>query len=105
MLRCQGRILPSEARALSGLIADVLPTTRRMVIDLAGVASLHSAALGELVLTQMWADAAGYQLKFSSPADSVYRLFEATNLASVFDLHSTAEGALAAMQSEELHSA
>ena len=106
VLHCQGSaICRSEACGLTSLIAEVLPTARRLVVDLAGVISLDSGALGELVVTQMWAEAAGYRLKFSSPTDSVRRLFEATNLASVFDVYSTAEGALEAMQLEQVHSA
>jgi len=105
VLHCQGRIIfRREACALSSLIAEVLPTARRLVVDLGGVTSLESGALGELVLCQMWAEAAGYDLKFSSSSLSIRQLFEATNLASVFDVHSSVERALAAMQREEIHS-
>lgn len=79
--------------------------TRRMVVDLASITSLDIDALGELVLTHMWAEAAGYELRFSNPTDSVRRLFESTNLISVFDLHSTVESALAAMSQAEPQSA
>jgi anti-sigma B factor antagonist len=104
VLRCRGSVVfRSDARALTSLIAEVLPTARRLVVDLAEVTALDSGALGELVVTQMWAEAAGYGLKFSSPSDSVRRLFEATNLESVFDVHSTAEDALNAMQLDQVH--
>ena len=93
------------ARTLSSLIAEVLPSTRRMVVDLAGLASLDSGALGELVMTGMWADAARYGLKFSTPADSVRLLFESTNLAAVFDMYESLEDALSAMDQEQVHSA
>lgn len=98
VLRCRGRIiLRREACALSGLIAEVLPTARRMVVDLEGDTALDSGALGELVLCQMWAESSGYELRFSSSSGSVQRLFESTNLASIFDVHSSVESALAAM--------
>ena len=53
----------SQARlgALSDIVAEVLPATRRMVVDLAGVDSVDSGGLGDLVLTHMWAEAAGYR--------------------------------------------
>ncbi len=106
ILRCRGSVIfRSDARALTSLIAEVLPTARRLVVDLAGVISLDCRALGELVITQMWAEAAGYRLKFSSPSDSMRRLFEAANLEAVFDVHSTTEDALDAMQLDQLHSA
>ena len=56
-------IFGPEARALTEIVAQVLPSSRRMVLDLAEVESVDSAGLGELVLLHMWAEAAGYALK------------------------------------------
>ena len=106
VLHCQGRIIfRSEARALSTIVTEALPSARRMVVDLAGVDSVDSGGLGELVLTHMWAEAAGYTLKFASPKQSVRHLFEVTNLASVFDVYASVAEAMAAMAQEETHSA
>jgi anti-sigma B factor antagonist len=106
VLHCQGRIIfRSEARALSTIVAELLPSAGRMVVDLAGVDSVDSGGLGELVLTYMWAEAAGYALKFASPKKSVRSLFEATNLVSVFDVYASVPDAMAAMVQEEVHSA
>ncbi|MGA7559631.1 MAG: STAS domain-containing protein [Terriglobales bacterium] len=106
VLHCQGRmIFHREARALSSIVAEVLPSARRMVVDLAGIDSIDSGGLGELVLTHMWAEAAGYSLKFASPRKSVRHLFEITNLVSVLDMYASVPEALAAMTSEEIHSA
>jgi len=106
VLHCRGlAILRSDARVLSSLIAQVLPSARRMVVNLAGVVALDSDALGELVLTHMWAEAAGYALKFASPSDAVRRLLEATNLVSVFDVYSSVPEAMTAMHQEEVQSA
>lgn len=105
VLHCQGRIIfRSEARALSTIVAEVLPSVRRMVVDLAGVDSVDSGGLGELVLTHMWAEAAGYTLKFASPKKSVRNLFEITNLISVFDIYGSVPEAMTAMVQEEIHS-
>jgi anti-sigma B factor antagonist len=106
VLHCQGRIIfRGEAQALSTIVADVLPSARRMVVDLAGVDSVDSGGLGELVLTHMWAEAAGYTLKFASPKKSVRHLFEITNLVSVFDVYASVPEAMAAMVQEEIQSA
>jgi anti-sigma B factor antagonist len=106
VLHCQGRIIfCGEARALSTILAEVLPSARRMVVDLAGVDSVDSGGLGELVLTHMWAEAAGYSLKFASPRKSVRHLFEVTNLVSVFDVYGSVPEAIAAMVQEEMRSA
>lgn len=103
VLHCQGRIIfGPEARTLTALVADLLPSARRMVVDLAGVESIDSAGLGELVLLHMWAEAAGYKLKFASPRKTVRHLLELTNLASVFDTYSSVPEAMAAMWDEEV---
>ena len=105
VLHCQGRIIfHSEARALSSIVAEVLPSAHRMVVDLAGIDSVDSGGLGELVLTHMWAEAAGYTLKFASPKKSVRHLFEITNLVSVFDVYASVPEAMAAMVQEEMPS-
>jgi len=106
VLRCQGRIIFGlEARALTEIVSEVLPSARRMVVDLAGVESVDSAGLGELVLLHMWAEAAGYALKFACPRKSVRRLLELTNLVSVFDAYGSVAEAVAAMYDEEVCSA
>jgi anti-sigma B factor antagonist len=105
VLHCQGRILfHGEAQALATMVAEVLPSAHRMVIDLAGIDSIDSVGLGELVLTHMWAEAAGYGLKFACPKKSVRYLFEATNLVSLFDIYPSVPEAVAAMTQEEIHS-
>ncbi|MFZ0799255.1 MAG: STAS domain-containing protein [Terriglobales bacterium] len=103
VLHCQGRIIfRSEARALSSIVGEVLPSAHRMVVDLAGIDAVDSGGLGELVLTHMWAEAAGYTLKFASPRKSVGHLFEITNLVSVFDVYASVPEAMAAMFQEEI---
>lgn len=106
VLHCQGRIIfGPEARALTDLVADVLPSARRMVVDLAGVEVLDSAGLGEVVLLHLWAEAAGYALKFASPRKSVRQLLELTNLVAVFDAYPSVAEAMAVMSQEEVCSA
>lgn len=106
VLHCEGRIIfGSEARALTDIVAEVLPSARRMVVDLAGVEVVDSAGLGELVLLHMWAEAAGYSLKFASPRNSVRRLLELTNLSAVFDAYGTVAEAMAATYDQEICSA
>jgi anti-anti-sigma factor len=106
VLHCHDRAISrDDARALAGLICEVLPSARRMILDLNEVHSLDSGALGELVMIHMWAEAAGYSLPFASPSDSVRGLFEATNLVSVFDVYSSVESAIAALNQEQIRSA
>jgi anti-sigma B factor antagonist len=98
VLHCQGRtIFRQEAREISAIVSDILPTSRRMIVDLAGVDSVDQGGLGELVLTQLWAEASGYTLTFASPKKSVRRLFEITNVASIFDVYPSVADAMLAM--------
>ena len=106
VLHCQGRIIfGPESRALTDIVADVLPSARRMIVDLAGIETVDSAGLGELVLLHMWAEAAGYSMKFAGPRVPVRRLLELTNLVAVFDAYGSVAEAMAAMQQEEVCSA
>jgi anti-sigma B factor antagonist len=106
VLHCEGRIIfGPEARSLTDIVANVLPSARRMVVDLAGVEIVDSAGLGELVLLHMWAEAAGYSLKFASPRNSVRELLELTNLSAVFDAYGSVAEAMAAMNQEEVYTA
>jgi anti-anti-sigma factor len=82
-------------------VAEVLPSARRMVVDLAGIDSVDSGGLGELMLTHMWAEAAGYTLKFASPKKSVLDLFEITNVVSVLDVYASVPQAIEAMYQEQ----
>jgi anti-sigma B factor antagonist len=101
VLHCQGRLIfHGEARTLSAVVSEVLPSARRMIIDLSGVESIDSGGLGELVLTHMWAEASGFDLKFASPKKPVRHLLEMTNLDSVFDLYPSVPEAMKAMCQE-----
>ncbi len=106
VLHCEGRmIFHREAQTLATLVAEILPSTGRMVVDLAGIDSVDSAALGELVLTHMWAEAAGHMLMFANPKSAVRQLFETTHLLQVFDVYATIPEAMAAMVQGEVQSA
>ena len=71
VLHCQGRaIFRDEARELSAIVSEVLPTSQRMVIDLAGVDSVDQGGLGELVLTQLWAEGIRIRADVREPQES-----------------------------------
>lgn len=92
---CRGRIVyREEAIALSEKIAEVLPGTHNLILDLGGVESIDSAGLGELVVVLMWVQASGCSMKLAAPSSHIRELLQLTNLASIFEIHSTLEGAL-----------
>jgi anti-anti-sigma regulatory factor len=98
VLRCHDRILSrSEGRSLAGLISEVLPSAKRMLVDLTEVRLLDGGTLGELAMVHMWADAAGLSLLLVGPSDHVLRLIEDANLDSLFDIYADVDSAVAAM--------
>jgi anti-sigma B factor antagonist len=101
VLHCHGRLIfRNEANALARTVSEILPLARRMVVDLAGIETVDSAGLGQLVLLHMWAESSGYILKFSGARKSVGKVLELTNLIQVLDLYSSVPEAVAAMQDD-----
>jgi anti-sigma B factor antagonist len=95
VISCSGRIVyRDEAIELSEQIVELLPCTRQLVLELSGVEAIDSAGLGELALMLTWARTLGCSIKLAAPNARVREVFELTNLASVFEIHSTLEAAL-----------
>ena len=88
VLRCKGRIVfRDEALALSAKVADLLPQSRQVIIDLASVEMIDSAGLGELVVAFMSGQITSVPVKLASPNRLVRKILEITNLNSVFEIH------------------
>jgi anti-anti-sigma factor len=92
---CQGRLVyRDEAVALSRVVADVVKSTNKVVLDLEGVSSIDSAGMGELAFLHSWSQSRNVSLKCASPSPLVRDLLGLTNLDRVLDLHSSLTGAL-----------
>jgi len=95
VLHCKGRIVfRDEAVALSRRAAELLQRSQQLVLDLSGVEAIDSAGLGQLVLLHMWAEGNRYSIKLARPTKRVHELLEMTNVASIFEIHNTVDGAL-----------
>ena len=95
VVHCRGRIIyRDEAAALSARVINLDPRPRQVVLDLGGVDMIDSAGLGELVVLFMWAEASHCSIKLAEASPSVRKLLELTNLSSVFEIYSSADGAL-----------
>src|SRR5258708_36784425 len=80
VLHCRGRIIfRSEAQTFATVVAEVLPAAHRMVVDLAGIDYVDSGGLGELMLTHILAEAAGYARKLPTSRKSCLDVFRNTN--------------------------
>jgi anti-sigma B factor antagonist len=101
LVYCRGRIVyGAESTALSQKVAELVPRSRRLVLDLSQVESIDSAGLGELVLLYLWAQASGCSIKLSRLPAHISRLLELTNLASVFEVHPSVESAVCAARAQ-----
>ena len=101
VLYCRGRFTyRDEATAFSHKIAELLPHTRHIIVDLSGLDAVDSAGLGELVVVHMWAKASGCSLKLAGASPRIQELFELTNLVSVFEIHPALDDALRSFQAK-----
>ena len=101
VLYCRGRFTyRDEATAFSQKIAELLPDTRQIIVDLSGLDAVDSAGLGELVVVHMWAKASGCSLKLAGANPRIHQLFELTNLVSVFEIHPALDDALRSFQAK-----
>ena len=95
ILYCRGRIsYRDEAVQFSKRVAELLPRTQRLVVELSGVEMIDSAGLGELVLALLWAQANGCAIRLAGPRSTLRETLEVTNLASVFEIHPSCQDAV-----------
>ncbi len=97
VLGCHGRIsYREEAAQFSKKIAELLPKTNRLIIDLSGVEAIDSAGLGELVMVLLWSQASECAIKIAAPRRNVLEMLRLTNLVSVLEIHPTLQEAMQA---------
>ncbi|MBZ5705726.1 MAG: STAS domain-containing protein [Acidobacteriia bacterium] len=98
---CRGRIAyGEEAAALSETVAELLPHSRHVVLELSAVEMIDSAGLGELVLILMWARASQCSIKLAAPPRHIRSVLELTNLHSVFEIYPTLNDAALACRGQ-----
>lgn len=89
-------ILGEESDALRDLVRKLLPGTRTVVVDLAGISMMDSGGIGTLVGLCFSARSAGASLKLARPNARIRTLFQLTRLGAVFEIMDTPEPAAAA---------
>lgn len=95
VLHCEGRIVyRDESAALSRVVGESLQHTKEIVLDLAGVTTIDSAGLGELVRLHRSAESNGNLMKLACPNPRVRALLDLTNLSSVLEIYPALEDAL-----------
>ena len=100
VVHCRGRIVYDEAATLSEKLAELLPHSRQVVLELSAVKMMDGAGLGELVLLLMWAQANQGTIMLAAPNPRVHELLKLTRLASVFEIHPRVEDAILALRGQ-----
>ena len=91
-----GTVTQDDAETLRVKLASMVELGhRQIVIDLAGLTQLDSAALGTLVASQIRADKAGSALKIANAGKRLRDLLAATRLTTVFDAYDSVPAAVA----------
>ncbi len=92
----QGRLDLPAARALEDALKDLCDEGRsRLVVDMAGVAYVASAALKALLVGARRARLLDGDVRLAALNDRVLEVFEMAGFEQIFAIHPTAEAAIA----------
>lgn len=84
-LRATGRINSDTSAALEKSLRELIPESKRVVLDLTNVTYIDSAGLGALVSVYMHARRSNCDLEIANPRPQISDLFNRSKLASVFE--------------------
>jgi len=97
VVSCNGRIVfGEEAAQLRDYLKRVLASTRRIVLNLSGVAYIDSGGLGTLVGVYSSARAAGADIKLCGLGQRLRDVLQITKLVTVFEVYENEQQAIAA---------
>lgn len=87
IVRCTGKITSSTSDEFRTTVRELIPGTKRLVLDLTDVKHMDSAGLGALVGVWITAKRAGCELRLINLNKRIRDLFRITNLGKVFEGH------------------
>ena len=87
LVRCSGRITSATSANLQTTVRNLIPQTKRIVLDLTDVSSMDSSGLGALVGLYLSARRQECELKLINLNQRLKELFRLTKLAKVFEGH------------------
>jgi anti-sigma B factor antagonist len=95
VLDCTGRIVfGEESVAVRDTVKQLMTTTNRMVLNLAGVSYIDSGGLGTLVGLFITARNAGGSIKLAGLTERVTDVLQVTKLLTVFDTYPNVDAAV-----------
>jgi len=85
VIRCIGKMIFINCGALQTTVRDLIPETKRLVLDLAGMTYLDSFGLGVLVSVYLSARRRNCQLRFINMNEQGQQLLRVTNLTYLLE--------------------
>jgi anti-sigma B factor antagonist len=86
VVRCHGKLVAGVNDLLYTEVSQLIPHTKRIVLDLTGLAHMDSTGLGTLVRLWVSARSAGCELELANLGKRIRQLLGLTNLLSVFTI-------------------
>jgi anti-sigma B factor antagonist len=87
LVRCTGRIVSSSVSTLQSTVRELIPASKRVVLDLTDVSYLDSSGLGALVGLYLSARRQDCEFRLINLNQRLKELFRLTKLATVFEGH------------------
>jgi anti-sigma B factor antagonist len=84
VVRCHGKLVAGVNDTLYTQVSQLIPGSKRIVLDLTDLAYMDSMGLGTVVRLYVSAKSAGCDLKLINLGKRVRQLFSVTNMMSVF---------------------
>jgi anti-sigma B factor antagonist len=92
VVQCSGRLTSEHSRTLKDHVRSVIPTTKRIILDLKETDRMDSSGLGAIVAVYISARKGNCELLLINYNKSIKDLLGLTNLLSVFEAYGQAGG-------------
>jgi anti-sigma B factor antagonist len=84
VIRCHGRLVAGSTDILATAVHELIPTSKRIILNLAELKHTDSMGLGSLVRLYVSAKSAGCSLELMHLSKQIQHLLGLTNMLSVF---------------------
>lgn len=85
IVRCTGKLVATTTGVLQSEIRELLPRSKRVVLDLTDLGYMDSSGLGSIIGLYVSAKSAGSKLEVINLSQRVRHLFSITNVLSLFE--------------------
>lgn len=85
ILTCRGKLTEEVAKDFKAKVKEVIPTAKRIILDMGGVTHVDSSGLGAVVSVYASARTSGCQFQICSLTGSVQRMFGVTKVLGAFE--------------------